>query len=296
MKFRILTLGLLFLMLGASRLPGKLVRPGKAVEWTMGEGLKVYRLNGLFATFDRVQCAPIGDECEDGDVDPKLTIRTPDGKTVTIDGSAMQNTLMLGSIAKGGPTVAFYQSYSGGMHCCQELRVVVPAPDGPKVVELGSYDGSPIAWPKDIDGDGNLDFVVADDRFLYAFESYAGSVAPPLVLNVIDGKKVDISGEPRFRPVFEKAAGTYRAACIKEAYPNGACAAYAAAAARIGQLDAAWAVILKEYQKDRRTWPEGCRQPRDAEHNCPEGQEIDYPDYPTALRAYLRELGYTPPA
>lgn len=296
MNLRILTLCLAFFVLAGAASPGKLVRPGQKIEWTMGDGRKVYRLGGMTAVFDRVQCAPLGEECEEGDVEPKLTLTTADGKSVTLDGSPMQNILMLGPLTKGGPVAAFVQTYSGGMHCCQEMRVVTPGADGPAVAELGAYDGSEIGWPKDVDGDGTLDFVVTDDRFLYAFESYSGSIAPPLVLNVVDGKKVDLSTDPRFRKVFAGAAARTRKACEKEEYPNGACAAYAANAARLGQLDAAMPVVMSKIRKDTTIWPESCKVARDAEYNCPDGQLIEYPDYPTALRAYLVELGYIPAA
>lgn len=284
-----------FIAIGAAA-PGKLVRPGQQIDWGMGEGRKEYRLGDMTATFDRVQCAPLGEDCEEGFLEPKLTLATADGKSITLDGASMQNTLMLGSLSSRGPVAAFFQTYTGGMHCCQEMRAVVRDGAGLRVVELGLYDGSQVAWPRDIDGDGILDFVMTDDRFLYAFESYAASIAPPLVLNVIDGKKVDVSADPRFRKVFEKAAASARKACIKEDSPNGACAGYAAAAARIGQLDTAWPVILARHKKDLKIWPDRCKVERDADANCPEGQLIEYPDYPTALRAYLAELGYTPPA
>ncbi|MEG3181606.1 hypothetical protein [Sphingomonas sp. LT1P40] len=297
MTIRLLSLLLLFVMLGAARQPVKLVRAGERIEWSMGEGRKVYRLGGMTAMFDRVQCAPLGEDCEEGHMEPKLVITAADGKSVTLDGSPMQNILMLGPLSKGGPVAAFVQTYSGGMHCCQEMRAVVPGADGLKVVELGAYDGAEIGWPKDIDKDGTLDFVVSDDRFLYAFESYAGSVAPPMVLNVIDGAKVDVSADPRFRKIFEKAAAETRKGCIKEEYPNGACAAWAANAARLGQLEAAMPVILKEIRTEPKIWPDKCKVARDPENGaCPDGQLIEYPDYAAGLRAYLAELGYTPPA
>lgn len=292
MNIRLLPVLLACFLLAAAAPPGKLVRAGEQIDWSMGEGRKTYRLGEMTAVFDRVQCAPLGEDCEEGHMLPKLTLSAA-GKSITLDGASMQNTLMLGPLTKGGPVAGFFQTYTGGMHCCQEMRVIVRGPAGFEVVELGAYDGSAIDWPKDVDGDGSLDFVVRDDRFLYAFESYAGSVAPPLVLNVIDGKKVDVSTDPRFRKVFERAAAETRKECIAEEYPNGVCAAYAANAARLGQLDAAWPVILREYQRGVKTWPDSCKVARDAEYNCPDGQEIEYPDYPTALRAYLKELGYT---
>ena len=86
MKLRLFSLIAMALMLGAAASPGKLVRDGQRIEWTMGEGRKVYRLGDLTAVFDRVQCAPPGDECEDGDVDPVLTITRTDGASVRLDG------------------------------------------------------------------------------------------------------------------------------------------------------------------------------------------------------------------
>ncbi|OYX52623.1 MAG: hypothetical protein B7Y97_00310 [Sphingomonas sp. 32-66-10] len=284
------------LMLGAAADPGKPVSDGQKIEWTMGEGRKVYRFGDLTAVFDRVQCAPLGEECEDGDVDPVLTITRADGASVRLEGSAMQNILMLGRLSKDGPAIAFFQDYTGGMHCCQRMRVVTPAGDSLKVAELGGYDGAEIGWPKDVDGDGILDFVLSDDRFLYAFESYAASVAPPKVLNVIDGAVRDVSAEPRFSRIFEKAAASARKACVGEAYPNGACAAWAAAAARLGTLDAVWPVVLAEYRKDPAIWPDRCKVERNEDGECPEGQLVEYPDYPSGLRAFLVETGYIPAA
>ncbi len=297
MTIRFLTLVLAFFALSAATPPGKLVHPGQRIDWSMGEGRKIYRLGDMTAVFDRVQCAPISEDCAEGDVEPKLMLTRADGKTVTLDGSSMQNILMLGPLTNGGPVTAFVQTYSGGMHCCQEMRAVVPGSDGLKIVELGAYDGAEIGWPKDIDKDGTLDFVVTDDRFLYAFESYAGTIAPPKVINVRGDQAVDVSADPRFRKIFEKAAAETRKLCTKDEYPNGSCAAYAAVSARLGQLDAAWPLILAEYQKDAKVWPDKCKVARDPQNGaCPNGQLIEYPDYPTALRAYVAELGYTPPA
>lgn len=296
MRARLLCLIVASLCLIGATAPAKSVRVGQQVSWTMDQGTKRYAQGDLTATFDRVQCAPLGEECEAEQFEPRLTITSADGHSVTIEGSPMQNILMLGPLGKGGPVAAFFQSYTGGMHCCYAMQAVVRVGGKLTQVDLGAYDGTEIGWPKDLDGDGNLDFVVTDDRFLYAFESYAASIAPPKVLNVIDGKVVDVSTDPRFAGVFRKAAASAGKSCRKDTSPNGACAAYAAAAARAGQLDAAWPVILDSYDKKLTIWPDACKVARDADDNCPDGQLIEYPDYPTALRAYLKELGYTPPA
>ncbi|MBX3593520.1 hypothetical protein [Sphingomonas sp.] len=296
MKLRLMMLVCGLMFLASAGPPGKVVRAGQKISWTMGEGRKLYRYGDLTAIFDRVQCAPLGDDCEEGDVNPMLTIVRTDGAKVELEGSPMQNILMLGPLTRGGPAAAFFQSYTGGMHCCEQMRVVTPGPDGLKVVDLGSYDGMDIGWPRDVDGDGTLDFVVTDDNFLYAFESYAASYAPPRVLNVVGDKAVDVTGEPRFRAVFAKPMAETRKVCASGKFPNGACAAYAAMAARTGQFDAAWPIVLSHYNKLTGVWPEGCKVARDADANCPEGKEIAYPDYPAALRAFLVENGYIPAA
>lgn len=284
------------LMLGGAASPARLVRAGEAIQWSMGDGRKAYRHGDLTATFDRVQCAPLGEECEEEQLEPRLTLTTADDKSVTLTDLPLAATLMLGPLDKGGPVVAFLQTYTGGMHCCQQMRAIVRSADGLKVVELGAYDGAEFDWPKDIDGDGIRDFVVSDDRFLYAFESYAASVAPPKVLNVVDGAVRDVSADRRFAKVFAKAAASARKACIGEDYPNGACAAWAASAARLGQLDAVCPVILAEYRKETAIWPDRCNVDRNEDGECPEGQLIEYPDYPTGLRAFLAETGYIPAA
>jgi hypothetical protein len=296
LKLRLFSLIAMALMLAGAASPGQPVREGQKISWTMGDGRKAYRLGDLTAVFDRVQCAPLGEDCEEGDVDPVLTITRADGASVRLEGSPMQNILMLGRLSKDGPVGAFFQDYTGGMHCCQRMRVVTPAGTTLKVAELGGYDGAEIGWPKDVDGDGTRDFVVSDDRFLYAFESYAASVAPPKVLNIIDGVTRDVSAEPRFAKIFAKAAASARKACIGEAYPNGACAAWAAAAARLGTLDAVWPVILAEYRRETTIWPDRCKVERSEDGECPDGQLIEYPDYPTGLRAFLVETGYIPAA
>ena len=293
---RLFTLIIAALALGGAASPAKPVRAGETIQWSMGDGRKAFRHGDLTATFDRVQCAPLGEECEEEQLEPRLTLTTADGKSVTLADLPLAATLMLGPLAKNGPVVAFLQTYTGGMHCCQQLRVIVRSADGLKVVELGGYDGAEFGWPKDIDGDGIRDFVVSDDRFLYAFESYAASVAPPKVLNVIDGAVRDVSAEPRFAQVFVKAASSARKACTGEDYPNGACAAWAAAAARLGALEAVWPVILTEYRKEPAAWPDHCKVDRDADGQCPEGQLVEYRDYPTGLRAFLVETGYIPAA
>jgi hypothetical protein len=188
------------------------------------------------------------------------------------------------------------QSFSGGLHCCNQISLVLPIGRRLRVVDLGSWDGDyEEEAVRDLNHDGRLDFVFADNRFLYAFTPYAGSFAPPRVLNVVNGRVTDISANPAFRAVNEAAARDAREPCVhhdSQGDQNGACAAYVAAAARIGRFDAAWAEMLQSYQRDS-NWelPTGCRID-DRNRLCPAADRIHYRNYPDALRHFLIRYHY----
>ena len=209
--------------------------------------------------------------------------------------ASFEHRVTVGRWDAARPYVLF-QSYSGGAHCCNEVHVVYPDGGRLRVVDLGEYDGDYLdTLPTDRNGDGRLDFVFADNSFLYAFASYAESWAPPQVINVIDGRAVDVSADPSLRPVYAAEMARERQACVYPEdglTPNGACAAYVASAARVGRFDTAWAEMLGAYDRHSDwTLPTGCRVAL-VDHQCPQGQAIEYGNYPVALRAFLIEQGY----
>jgi hypothetical protein len=189
-----------------------------------------------------------------------------------------------------------FQSFSGGAHCCNHISLVLPLRGRLRVVDLGSWDGDyEEEAVRDLNRDGRLDFVFADNRFLYAFTPYAGSYAPPQVLNVVNGRVIDVSANPAFRAMNEAAARDAREPCVhhdSQGDQNGACAAYVAAAARIGRFDGAWAEMLQSYQRDS-NWelPAGCRID-DRNRLCPAADLIHYRNYPDALRHFLIRYQY----
>lgn len=82
----------------------------------------------------------------------------------------------------GEPEVMF-DTFSGGAHCCITQRIYGYVP------QTGSYRRrASVAWGnnayavKDLDHDGAFELSGSDDRFAYAFASYAGSWFPPQVL------------------------------------------------------------------------------------------------------------------
>jgi hypothetical protein len=230
---------------------------------------------------------------------PRITVEAPGRPPAVMTGSSVGPTFThqigVGRFDRSGATFVQLQSFTGGAHCCNAIQVAVIEGRRIRVVELGFWDGEGGDMPRDEDGDGLVDFVQRDDSFLYAFTYYAASLAPPRVLNIVDGRVVDVSDRPGFRGLFQAFVNDVRSSCLApegDAEPNGACAAYVAAAARAGQFDAAWARMLRAYNR-RSDWelPTGCRvDVGNAE--CPPASVIRYRTYPEALRYFLVRRGY----
>ena len=232
---------------------------------------------------------------------PLLTVQMPGMAPVTLEGELTSPTFehraTVGRWDADRPYVLF-QSFSGGAHCCTTFELVYPEESRLRIVDLGEWDGG--YWddlPTDRNGDGRLDFVFVDNAFYYAFASYADSWAPPTIRNVVGGEVLDVSTEPSLRTVFEEEIARERQACVSPedgAIPNGACPAYVASAARLGRFDSAWAEMLRSYDPNFEwTLPTGCKVDP-GEGLCPEDQQVEYDNYPDALRAFLIDLGYIP--
>lgn len=182
--------------------------------------------------------------------------------------------------------------YTGGAHCC--TRYVLFTPNGKTWTQsdLGIVDKSMNDWPEDRNHDGKPEMWIGDDSFNYAFASYAGSRAPYAFWQIEDGKVVDVSADKGFARLYRAYAKDAEVDCRK--HDNGACAGFVAAAARAGDFDRAWKVMLDSYDRDDDwTLPTGCKVDL-VEYQCPEGQEITYANYPDALRGFLEDNGYIP--
>lgn len=194
----------------------------------------------------------------------------------------------------GATPVVMLQSFSGGAHCCNNVQLADFSNDKLAKINLGSWDGDSVDLPSDIDHDGQADFIMRDDRFLYAFSSYASSFAPPQILNVVNGQAVDVSSKNSFRSLFSEILPEAETRCVSGDSAdtrNGACPAYIAAAARAGSLDESWNKMLQAYDATS-DWslPTGC-QTRWAK-DCPDGQEITFKSYPESLLYFLKANNY----
>lgn len=241
------------------------------------------------------------DPADPGFFTPILTVSIAGAAPVEVEGElgapSYDQRVGLGRFDEARPYI-YFQSYSGGAHCCTSVKVVLPEAGQLQVFDLGAWDGNVVETvPSDVDDDGKVDFVFADNRFLYAFASYADSFAPPQILNIEHGEVVDVSTRLGFRPLFEDFHGVARRACLDpgESAPNGACAGYVAAAARLGVFDHAWSEMLQAYDRSSDWGLENqCRLSAQSEV-CPPTQSERHTSFPEALRAFLIDAGYILP-
>jgi uncharacterized protein YecT (DUF1311 family) len=249
---------------------------------------KTYSIDGLLLTLSS-RAQPGG-----GPV-AVLHVVAPDGRAGDILGDANPQgaaaSIGVGHVdpAAPGPQVIFATN-TGGAHCCDHVRLLELGPNGWTAADLGQFQGDTLAsFPRDVDGDGVLDFVMADDRFAYAFTDFAESYEPPRVFDVQSGAVLDMSAQPRYAKLFRKDMKAAEAACIK--HGNGACAAFVADASRLGLYGWAWRIMLASYDSTSHwTWPAECLVA--GANPCPAGQARTYASMPDALAAFLLQDGY----
>ncbi len=204
------------------------------------------------------------------------------------------------------PEVVF-SSFTGGAHCCNEVHFATSSPDGSTwhQVDVGLFDGVPHEV-SDPDHEGVYKFVDVDNRFLYAFSSYAGSAAPPLVYQLYGRQVQDVTRQPRFHPLVYKSLAQYGQA-IREVVAernkvkgddapeiNGLLAGYVGTASLLGirEQKAAWQVMLKDDDRSSDWGLEACQGDKYDDQGKCTTKEIKYGSFPAALRVFLIEKGY----
>jgi hypothetical protein len=194
--------------------------------------------------------------------------------------------------------VVLFRSFTGGAHCCIDYKLASRENGRWRVRNLGSWDGSAAPQIIDVDGDGRLELVAWDQRFLYQFDSYAGSVAPPVVYELAGGQLIDVSTQARYRPAFASKLAAFRSYCEGQT-PNGACAGYVATAARVGEATPAFAVLDLHTGPGRGEAPDSWSVP---EHcgatasgfGCKKGPAKSFETLHQAVEWFLQDLGYLP--
>ena len=140
-----------------------------------------------------------------------LTVSKPGEDDVTVGGEggySRWGQIGVYEFEPGKPTVLF-SVFSGGAHCCLATTAVTLTDAGFVTADVGIIDGDAIQ-PGDIDGDGNPELALWDDRFNYTFAAYAFSWSPQLIYTFEDGAMVEVSREKRFADFYRDSSTKWR--------------------------------------------------------------------------------------
>lgn len=107
--------------------------------------------------------------------------------------TAAGGPLQVKDLEGNGQPEAIVSLNTGGAHCCTIVQVFSFDPGVQAYRPLERDFGDPGALLTDLNGDGHLEFESADDRFAYAFTSYAYSGLPLQVWRFQDGRFVDVT-------------------------------------------------------------------------------------------------------
>lgn len=186
---------------------------------------------------------------------------------------------------RDGEPEVIVQAYTGGAHCCMAITTYTWQNDHFQAI-LFDYLDSQGGQFKDLNRDGQVEFVTVDNAFFYAFSSFAGSFPPTVVLNFQHGTYIDTTAE--YSHILGSTAwNMYQALSQAETNHNevnGVLAGYVAQKIRIGQYQEGWDFMLTHYDTDNDWGLDIYNQQGDVVGT--------YPNFPAALKAFLTDLGY----
>jgi hypothetical protein len=175
--------------------------------------------------------------------------------------------------------------YTGGAHCCTYSLIYQFEPQSQTYKAFQHNWGNRGYRLQDLDGNGVMEFVSADDRFAYAFASYAASPSPIQLWAYQPGKLVDITRQhPKL--IYADATRLWQAFqeirpdCDPKSWGNcgeGILAAYLANKYLLGQAAAGWQKVRSVYQGNACDFNDKCL-----------GRE----SYFRALETFLKQQGY----
>ena len=266
----------------------------KVITWDSakdGAG-HAYAAGGLTLTFQSKQTKAEATAAE-------LTISMAKGPTIRYPFSGglehPETEFAVGRIDAASPALqVLIAPYSGGAHCCLERKLFVVHAGKWKMLEINAgMNGGEMQFPKDVNGDGTPDFVLADDNFAYSFGCYACSWLPPRIFTVRDGNLVDGSNSRKYDDIFRQDIEAAKKACTGADADKGFCAGVAADGARLGEFETNWQWVMKHYPRGEEWfYPDGCKVATRAGQDCPKGSEIKYATFPEALAAFMKKYGY----
>jgi serine protease Do len=186
--------------------------------------------------------------------------------------------------------------FSGGAHCCTNTWIVQKPEGGAgwSMIDAGKLDGGGYNF-EDVDGDGGQELISIDNRFLYAFDSYAGSFAPIMISKLRDGRIADVNDEPAMQSRLKQdlAGMEFQAKINPDLWKsNGYLAGWVASKMRLGQGDEAWSTVARNFDLNSGFGPQECTTGQTME-DCPVEKLVAIPVL-KALADFLKENGYGP--
>ena len=187
-------------------------------------------------------------------------------------------------------------NYTGGAHCCTNTWILSRDADHAawSKTKAETLDGDGY-WYEDVDGDGALEMLSVDNRFLYAFDSYAGSVAPIKIAKFQNGRIEDVSDTAamRGRLVQDLAGIEFEGNKSSESWKeNGFLAGWLASKIRLGDGDAAWKKVVANINLKSDFGPQECTSGQNV-GDCP-AEKLKTIPVLKALASFLKENGYAP--
>ncbi|MBD1823258.1 hypothetical protein H6F51_12290 [Cyanobacteria bacterium FACHB-DQ100] len=145
--------------------------------------------------------------------------------------------------------------YTGGAHCCEYSLIYQYDSAQKQYVESQAYWGNLGYQLRDLDRDGKTEFYSADDRFAYAFTSYAASAFPVQIWRFDNGKMIDVTRQyPKliYSDAYKLWQGYQQVRTEKDAEVKGILAAYLADKYLLGQQEDGWNRVRAAYQESDR--------------------------------------------
>ena len=179
-----------------------------------------------------------GDFSEDQNIKYTLSYK---GKERVTGGAftVYSGSIFLQDLDDNGTPEVIIQTYSGGAHCCTNFQIYGWQKNQFVKTETGFLDGYGGEF-KDLDSDGDTEFITANNAFLYQFSSYAGSFPPTIIF--------DYNSEGKLREVTKQHPQRLRATATrmyeafleneKQGYEvNGILAGYVAQKILLGEYE-----------------------------------------------------------
>ncbi len=192
--------------------------------------------------------------------------------------------IMVRDLDRDGEPEVIVDAFSGGAHCCFYSEIFRYVPASHSYSRTARYWGNAFYKLVDLDRDGSPELVSADDRFAYAFTSFAASFDPVQVSRFRRGRLIDVtrSFPARVRRSAKELWAQYKV-IRKSQFPDvrGVLAAYMADKYLLGEQKEGWNQLDGAFRR-------GELGRSSTQDGYPAGRA-----YLRRLRIFLRQTGYT---